>query len=477
MNVEYAIYSLRWLVTINNTIESLKVMARASVILAAGDGKRMRSATPKVLHQVGGRPMIDWVIESARRVECDPILVVVSPNQPSLISEVEHKLGRDSLVFQTEPNGTGDAVSSTKSSLENFNGTVLVQYGDTPLLSHDSIEKLVQSTELRGGMSVLGFEMSHPTSYGRLVTDEEGNVSEIVEAKDANESQRMIRLCNSGIMAVKKDDLFSLLATVTNKNAANEYYLTDIIEIGQSRGIKTNLVLCSESEALGVNTQQDLANIEGVFQEYARSMMLDDGVTLIAPETVYFSYDTKIDPGVIIEPNVIFGPNVTVSTGVRIKAFSYIEGTTIASGCEIGPFARLRPNSVLHNNVKIGNFVEVKQTEIGSGTKANHLAYLGDGNVGAGVNIGAGVIFCNFDGHQKFVTTIENGAFIGSNASLVAPVTVGKGAYIATGSVVTEDVTEDSLLIARARQREVPEWAINFRAKNASRKDEGLQES
>ena len=455
----------------NNTIESLKVMTRASIILAAGDGKRMRTATPKVLHQVGGRPMIDWVIDSAQKIGCAPILVVVSPNQPSLISDLEQKLGQDSLVYQKEPRGTGDAVLAAKTALNNFNGTVLVQYGDTPLISDNSIESLVGATENSGGMSLLGFQTDYPSSYGRLVTDETGDVSEIVEAKEADESQRMIRLCNSGIMAVKKDDLFTMLDSVTNTNATNEYYLTDIIEIAHSRGLKTNLVLCSESEALGVNTQSDLANVEAAFQQHARSKMLENGVTLVAPDTVYFSYDTKIDPGVIVEPNVIFGPQVSVSTGVKIRAFSHIEGATIASGCEIGPFARLRPDSVLHNNVKIGNFVEVKQTEIGSGTKANHLAYIGDGVVGADVNIGAGVIFCNFDGNQKFTTTIENGAFIGSNASLVAPVVVGKGAYVATGSVITDDVTEDSLLIARARQREVPEWAINFRAKNASRKD------
>lgn len=451
-------------------------MKRASIILAAGDGKRMRSAMPKVLHQVGGRPMIDWVIESAKKVECDPILVVVSPNQPSLISDLEQILGRDSLVLQEEPNGTGGAVSAAKPALSDFDGTVLIQYGDTPLISEKSVDRLLSVTESRGGMSLLGFESEQPSSYGRMIVGEQGIVEEIVEAKDANESQLGVRLCNSGIMALQKEDLFTLLAKVTNENASNEYYLTDIIEIGRSQGLQTNLVVCSETEAIGVNTRRDLANVEAAFQRQARSKMLDNGITMIDPDTVYFSFDTAIDPGVTIEPNVVFGTNVSISTGVRIKAFSHIEGATIASGCEIGPFARIRPESILHNNVQIGNFVEVKKTEIGSGTKANHLAYLGDGMIGADVNIGAGVIFCNFDGHQKFTTTIEHGAFIGSNASMIAPVLVGKGAYIATGSVVTEDVTEDSLLVARARQREVPEWAINFRAKNASRKDAHLEE-
>lgn len=452
-------------------------MQRASIILAAGDGKRMRSEIPKVLHKVGGRPMIDWVIESAQTAGCEPILVVVSPNQASLISYLEQKLGSKSLVFQAEPNGTGDAVKATTDSLANFEGVILIQYADTPLISDERISNLFTTAERSDGLSVLGFETTENTAYGRLVTDEGGNVSAIVEAKDADDSQQALRLCNSGIIAGNKDTLFSLLANVTNTNAANEYYLTDIIRIGHENGIKTNLVCCSEKEASGVNTRGDLANLEAIFQDQMRIKMTEQGVTLIAPDTVFFSYDTKIDSDVVVEPNVVFGLGVRIQSGVHIRAFSHIAGAEISKGCEIGPFARLRPQSVLHENVKIGNFVEVKKTEIGAGSKANHLAYLGDGEVGSDVNIGAGVIFCNFDGHQKHQTTIEDGAFLGSNASLVAPVSVARGAYIATGSVVTRDVNEDSLLVARARPREVPEWAINFRAKNTSRNDTPTQES
>lgn len=440
---------------------------RAAIILAAGQGTRMRSSLPKVLHHVGGRAMVDWSIDLARRVGCEKIVVVCSPAGQAVQDHIAATLGADAIAIQDPPLGTGHAVLAAKQALTGYQGDLVVLYGDTPLIPVDAVEALFHELDAGASVGVLGFDAAEPGAYGRLVVDDRNNLDAIVEAKEATPQQLAIRFCNSGVMAASAETMFGLLDKVTNDNAKGEYYLTDIVGLARAEGQRCRAVSCDESDVLGVNSRVELAQAEQAFQAKKRQAFLTSGVTMTAPETVFFSYDTEIENDVVLEPGVVFAPGVHVRTGARVRAFSHLEGAHVAENCEIGPYVRLRPGTVLERGVKIGNFVEVKKTRMGVGAKANHLSYLGDGDVGAGANIGAGTIFCNYDGFLKYQTTVGEGAFVGSNSSLVAPVAIGAGAYVGSGSVITKDVEPDGLAVARGRQVQKSGWATAFRDRMA----------
>ena len=442
--------------------------ARAAIILAAGQGTRMKSDLPKVLHQVGGRPMLDWSIDLARRVGCERIVVVCGASGASVQDHVREALGEDAIAIQDPPQGTGHAVQCAQDALMDFSGDVVVLYADTPLIPANAVEALFEQLESGAKVGVLGFEAAIAGAYGRLIENEQDDLDAIVEAKEATAEQLAVSFCNSGVMAARAATMFGLLSKLTNDNAKGEYYLTDIVALARAEDGMCRAVRCAEVDVLGVNSRVELAQAESAFQDRRREELLVEGVTMTAPETVYFSYDTIIERDVLIEPHVVFGQGVYVRSGARIRAFSHLEGAQVSSGCEVGPYARLRPGAVLDEGAKVGNFVEVKKTRIGKGAKANHLAYLGDGEIGEGANIGAGTIFCNYDGFLKYQTRIGKGAFIGSNSSLVAPVSIGDGAMIGSGSVITKDVEANALSVARGRQMQKSGWATAFRDKMAA---------
>jgi bifunctional UDP-N-acetylglucosamine pyrophosphorylase/glucosamine-1-phosphate N-acetyltransferase len=444
---------------------------RAAVILAAGQGTRMRSATPKVLHAVGGRAMLDRAIDAAQELGCDPIVVVVGTHSPQVGEHAEKRLGKGSTAIQDPPLGTGHAVRSAEPLLKDFDGDVVISFADAPLLDADAMASLFAVRDAGADLAVLAFHAHDPGPYGRLVMGVGDDLAKIVEARDATVDELNIHLCNSGIMALPARLLFELLAEVRNDNAKGEYYLPDIVALARARHLHCRIAVAAEEDVMGVNSQVELAVAESVFQTRRRGELLEQGVSMVAPETVFVAFDTQIAGGVLIEPNVVFGPGVTVEAGARIRAFSHLEGCTVREGAEVGPYARLRPKADIGPGAKVGNFVEVKNVTMGAGAKANHLAYLGDGEVGAKANVGAGTIFCNYDGFSKAKTTIGEGAFIGSNSSLVAPVTIGAGAYVGSGSVVTKDVAADALALERSDQVEKPGWAKKFRASKQARKD------
>lgn len=441
---------------------------RAAVILAAGQGTRMRSSLPKVLHPVGGRAMVDWSVALAKAAGCERVIIVCSPTGVAVQDHVSKTLGSNAIAIQDPPMGTGHAVLSARDALKNFDGDLVVLYGDTPLIPVSAIEDLFQELKEGASVGVLGFEAKDPGAYGRLIVNQSGGLDAIVEAKEATPEELAVSFCNSGVMAAQSSVMFELLDKITNENAKGEYYLTDIVGISRSSGGKCRAVSCDEADVLGVNSRVELAEAEVSFQNKMRERLLISGVTMTAPETVFFSYDTEIESDVTLEPNVVFGPGVIVRSGAKVRAFSHLEGADVAGGCEIGPYVRLRPGAVLETGAKIGNFVEVKNTRMGAGAKANHLAYLGDGDVGAGANIGAGTIFCNYDGFLKHKTKIGTGAFVGSNSALVAPVTIGDGAIVGSGSVITKDVEPNALAVARGRQMQKAGWATSFRDKMAA---------
>lgn len=440
---------------------------RIAVILAAGKGTRMKSDLPKVLHQVAGRAMVDWSIDLAETVGCSRVIVVCSPGQGQLMAHVTARLGEGSIAIQEEPLGTGHAVQAAEGLLAECEGTTVVLYGDTPLIQPAAITELIEGVETHSSCGVLGFEAADPGAYGRLILADNGQLMRIVEAKDADPDELAVTLCNSGVMAVNTANLFHLLNGIDNDNAKGEYYLTDIVGMVSRYGETASVVVCDEADVQGVNSRAELAVANAAFQARRRAQMMADGVTLEAPETVFFSHDTDLGRDVLVEPNVVFGTGVSVASGAIIRAFSHLEGATVESGAVIGPYARLRPGADIGEDCKVGNFVEVKKTRMDSGAKANHLAYLGDGHVGEGANIGAGTIFCNYDGFKKARTEVGVGAFVGSNSSLVAPVQIGDGAYVGSGSVITKDVSDDALAVARGRQKEIEGWAVQFRAKQA----------
>jgi len=441
---------------------------RAAVILAAGQGTRMKSPLPKVLHAVGGRSMLDRAIDAALGAGCDRVIVVVGTHSPKVREAAVKRVGESHIAVQDPPLGTGHAVNAARELLKDFDGTVIVSYADTPLVSAAVLKPVFELAE-KADLAVMGFEAADPGAYGRLVMYAD-NLDAIVEAREATPEQRAITACNSGIVACRCELMFSLLSEVKNENSKGEYYLTDVVGLAKARGLQPKVTMASEDDVLGANSQAELAIAERVWQNEVRKAFMDNGVHMPAPETVFFSFDTKIEAGVVIEPNVVFAEGVTVKSGAVIRAFSHLEGAKVGPGALIGPYARLRPGADIGKDAHIGNFVEVKNVTVGEGAKANHLSYLGDGEVGAKSNIGAGTIFCNYDGYFKYRTVIGAGAFIGSNASLVAPVTIGDGAMTASGSVITRDVPADALAVARGQQVEKVGWAKAFREKKSAEK-------
>ena len=440
------------------------------VVLAAGQGTRMKSAVPKVLHKVGGRSMLGHVLALAQGIGADALSVVVGPGMDTVRAEALKHAPDAKVYVQEQQRGTADAVLAARDALKGHNGDVVVLYADTPLLTADALERLRARLDDGAGICVLGFDSADPLGYGRLLIDGTGFLSAIREEKDASPAERAVRLCNSGVMAFRLPDLLGVLSRIGNANAKGEYYLTDAVEVARAAGTRAAVVTCAEEDVLGVNSRDQLAVAESIFQRRARLEVMREGATLIAPETVWLSYDTKIGRDVVIQPNVFFGPGVTVDDEAEILANCHFERAHIGKGARVGPFARLRPGADLGERAHVGNFVEVKNSKLGTGAKANHLSYIGDGDVGAAANIGAGTIFCNYDGFNKHRTEVGEGAFVGSNTSLVAPVKIGEGAYIGSGSVITKNVAPGALALERSAQEERPGWAAKFRTMMAKRK-------
>ncbi len=433
----------------------------AIVILAAGIGSRMKSTLHKVLHPVGGRPMIAHLRETVDELGPARVVVVTGPGADAVVAAAAPA----EAAVQDPPLGTADAVAKAKAVLGDFDGDLIVLYGDAPLVEAETLKRLLAG--LRGGakLALLGFRPDDPAQYGRLVLDGAGGLERIVEFKDASAAERAIGLCNAGILAADARSLFALLPRIDNRNAKGEYYLTDAVALAREEGFGLALAEAAVHEVQGVNTRADLAAAEAAVQRLYRRRALDAGVTLIDPESVYFSFDTDLGPDVVVEPNVVFAPGVTVGPGARIRAFSHLEGARVAASAIIGPFARLRPGAAIAEKAHVGNFVEIKNAVIEAGAKVNHLTYIGDARVGAGANIGAGTITCNYDGFGKYHTEIGAGAFIGSNTALVAPVTVGAGAIVGAGSTIARDVAAGELAVTRAEQAAVAGGAERFRAR------------
>jgi bifunctional UDP-N-acetylglucosamine pyrophosphorylase / glucosamine-1-phosphate N-acetyltransferase len=440
---------------------------RAGIILAAGQGTRMKSAKPKVMHAVAGRPILGHVIAALKGAGADRVVVVTSPEADD-VRDYAAREGAESVI-QQEQLGTGHAAASAAALLQDFPGVVVTTYGDMPLVTSETFEASFAARE-KAGMALVAFHAKDPAQYGRVILGKNGLLDRIVEFKDANNHERTIDLCNAGIMAADAKSFFRWAARLENSNAQREYYLTDIPSLAKADGVACAVASVDEIDVMGVNSRAELAKAEAAMQQRLRAQAMTNGVGMIAPETVWLSYDTVFEPDVQLEPNIFFGPGVVVRSGAVIKANSHIEGAEVGRGAIVGPFARLRPGARLEDDVHIGNFVEVKNARVEKGAKANHLAYLGDARVGAGANIGAGTITCNYDGFDKHHTDIGAGAFIGSNAALVAPVKIGDGAYVGAGSTIAKPVEENALAVVRAEQKSVPGWAEKFRARKKAEK-------
>ncbi|WP_394647891.1 bifunctional UDP-N-acetylglucosamine diphosphorylase/glucosamine-1-phosphate N-acetyltransferase GlmU [uncultured Sphingomonas sp.] len=442
----------------------------AVVVLAAGKGTRMKSDLHKVLHPIAGRPMLLHLLGAAQTLSPERTVVVTGAGREQVEAAVA-PLGAK-IAVQAEQLGTGHAVMQAEAALAGFDGDVLILYGDVPLVRAETMRAMIDRLNAADAPSVvvLGFRPADPGAYGRLIVGEGSDrLEKIVEFKDASAEERAVTLCNTGLMAARSADLFALLAKLGNDNAAGEYYLTDVVELSG----KAAVIEADAGEVTGVNSRGELAMVEAAWQQARRAHAMADGATLIAPETVWFAHDTRLGRDVVIEPNVVFGPGVTVGDGATIHAFSHLEGAEVGANAQVGPYARLRPGAVLAEQAKVGNFVEVKKANVGVGAKVSHLTYIGDADVGAHANIGAGTITCNYDGFFKYRTVIGAGAFIGSNSALVAPVTIGDGAIVGAGSVVVRDVTADSLALARGRQEERGGWAKRFRDAMTAKKKGG----
>ncbi|RIX27448.1 bifunctional UDP-N-acetylglucosamine diphosphorylase/glucosamine-1-phosphate N-acetyltransferase GlmU [Sphingomonas edaphi] len=442
----------------------------SAVILAAGQGTRMRSDTHKVLHPIAGKPMLLHLLATVEDLGAERRVVVVGKGRDQLEAALDgHGV---ETALQAEQKGTAHAVQMAEDALSGFEGPVVILYGDTPFVTRETLQRMLTRLEADDtpGVVVLASSPEDGKAYGRVILGEGDHIAKMVEYKDATEEERAVKLCNSGMMAVSSRDLFRWLAKVGNANAAGEYYLPDVVMIANDEGRHAVAIEGEAFETAGVNSRAELAHLELDWQRRRREEALEQGATLIDPESVWFSADTELGRDCTIEPHVVFGPGVKIADGATIRAFSHIEGATIASGCEVGPFARLRPGAVLETGAKVGNFVEVKKARLGEGAKANHLSYIGDADVGTKANIGAGTITCNYDGFNKSRTEIGDGAFIGSNTALVAPVTVGEGAIVGAGSVITKNVAADSLAVGRGEQRGFVGWAKRFRDKQAARK-------
>lgn len=435
----------------------------ACIILAAGQGTRMKSDMPKPLHPIAGQPMIRHVINACKALNPDQIITVLSTDSPALEAEVKDC----TIARQPVANGTGGAALAAKEALSDFDGDILIVFGDTPLIKTETLQNMI-ATRLATpdtGIVCSAFETADPTGYGRMIVKEDGTLDRIVEEKDASIEERKITLCNGGAMCADGARLFGWLDQIGNDNAQGEYYLVDLPEIARRDDYMTRIAHISETETAGVNSRSDQARVEKLFQTRKRAEFMSGGVTLIDPDTVYFSADTRIAADVTIGPNVFIGPGVTIESRAVIHPSSHLEGVIIRNGAVIGPFARLRPGSDIGEEARVGNFVEIKKTTLGAGAKASHLTYLGDANIGAHANIGAGTITCNYDGYNKYITTVGEGAFIGSNTALIAPVNIGKNALIAAGSTITSDVDDEAMAFARARQSQKTGRAKQLREK------------
>jgi bifunctional UDP-N-acetylglucosamine pyrophosphorylase/glucosamine-1-phosphate N-acetyltransferase len=433
------------------------------VALAAGKGVRMCSSLPKVLHPIGGHSMLAHVLAGAASLGAARVAVVVGPGMDAVRAEAARCAPGSEIFEQSEQLGTAHAVLAARPAIARHKCSVLVVFADSPLVEQATLRRMIDALDAGANIAVLGFEPENPNGYGRLIVDAAGRVAAIREEADATPAERRIGLCNAGAMAFRVPSLADLLDRIGNGNAKAEYYLTDAIAIAAADGLAAVPVMCCAEEALGVNSRAQLAQAEAVFQRRARARAMEGGATLIAPETVWFSHDTSLGRDVLIEPNVFFGPGVAVEDGAHIMANCHMVGARIRAGARVGPFARLRPGADIGPAAHIGNFVEVKNARLEAGAKANHLSYIGDGRVGERANIGAGTIFCNYDGFAKHVTDVGKGAFVGSNSSLVAPVKIGDGAYIGSGSVITRDVEADALALERTEQHVRPGWAAKFR--------------
>ncbi len=439
----------------------------AVIILAAGQGTRMKSGLHKVLHPIAGRPMLMHLLATVEALGVERKVVVVGAGREQVEAAVAGH-GVD-IVVQAQQLGTGHAVAQAHDALEGFAGDVLILYGDVPLVRAETMRAMIERLNMADAPRsvVLGFRPDDTGAYGRIIADNQGLISKMVEFKDATPDERAVTLCNSGLMAVRMSDLFILLDQIGNDNAAGEYYLPDIVMLP---GSQSAVIETDADEVAGVNSRIELAAVEARWQERRRDEAMREGATLIAPETVFFAHDTALGRDVVIEPHVVFGPGVVIEDGVTIHSFSHLEGAVVRGGAQIGPYARLRPGADIGKKARVGNFVEIKKASLGEGAKANHLSYIGDASIGAGANIGAGTITCNYDGFFKYKTEIGAGAFIGSNSALVAPVTIGEGAIVGAGSVVTQDVSADALALVRAPQQEKTGWAAKFRQIMQARK-------
>ncbi|MEM7690200.1 MAG: bifunctional UDP-N-acetylglucosamine diphosphorylase/glucosamine-1-phosphate N-acetyltransferase GlmU [Pseudomonadota bacterium] len=446
----------------------------ALIVLAAGKGTRMKSALHKVLHPIAGKPMLMHLLDELHALEPQRTVVVAGDRREQLEEALE---GRDVTTALQEPQlGTAHAALQAKGALHGFSGHILVCFGDVPMVRAETVERLIGALEGKAKVAVLGFRPADALAYGRVIADDDGTVTKMVEFKDATEREKKTRLCNSGLLVAHSNDMWPLLEAVDNDNAAGEYYLPDVATGAIARGDRVVVVETDEDEVAGINSRAELAAVEATWQAARREQAMADGASLRAPDTVFFSHDTVLGRDVTIDPHVVFGPGVTVADNVHIKAYSHIEGATLQSGVQAGPFARLRPGAVMEEDSFVGNFVEMKKSTLGKGAKASHLTYLGDAQVGAGANIGAGTITCNYDGYFKYKTTIGERAFIGSNSALIAPVTIGADAIVAAGSAVSRDVAAGELRMVRAEQLIKDGWADRFhdamkRKKEAAKKD------
>jgi bifunctional UDP-N-acetylglucosamine pyrophosphorylase/glucosamine-1-phosphate N-acetyltransferase len=445
----------------------------AAIILAAGKGTRMKSDLHKVLHPIAGRPMIEHLLASVEALGAERIVVVVGSGRAQVEPLLE-SFGAQ-IVVQEPQEGTAHAVEQAEDALEGFLGDILILYGDTPFVTASTMRRMLDRLAAPDipAVVVVASRPPDPKHYGRILADADGTILKMVEYQDANEEERRLDLCNSGLMAVRSVELWPWLDRIASDNAAGERYLPDIVMVAAAEGRKSAVIQAASEEVEGINSRGELAAQEAAWQTRRRAEAMAEGASLIAPETVWFAFDTRLGRDVTIEPNVFFGPGVEIADGVRIRAFSHIEGARIGPGAEIGPYARLRPGTEIGENARVGNFVETKKAKLGAGAKANHLTYLGDAEVGAGANVGAGTITCNYDGFFKYGTVIGEGAFIGSNTALVAPVSIGAGAIVGAGSVVTRDVEADALAVARGTQEVKPGWAARFRALMLAKKKAG----
>ncbi|MCT2540806.1 bifunctional UDP-N-acetylglucosamine diphosphorylase/glucosamine-1-phosphate N-acetyltransferase GlmU [Sedimentimonas flavescens] len=445
-------------------------MTIALIVLAAGQGTRMNSDLPKVLHRIGAAPLVAHALAAGRALEPNKVIVVAGHGAEAVTKAVGKIDPEAKVVLQAEQLGTGHAVAQALPALEGFDGRVIMLYGDTPFIRPETLERLAEST---AAVTVLGFEAADPGRYGRLIAKGIA-LDRIVEFKDSSDEERAITLCNSGVISCDAVLLTELIAGLNNDNASGEYYLTDIVAAARAKGLSAEVVTCPEEETLGINTRAELARAEALFQARMRAEAMENGVTMVDPDTVWFALDTYIGRDVVIGPNVVFGPDVTIESGAQIEAFCHLEGCHISRGATVGPFARLRPGAELAEDVHIGNFVEVKNSILAEGVKVGHLTYLGDADIGEGTNIGAGTVTCNYDGVFKHRTTVGANAFIGSDTMLVAPVTVGDGALTGSGSVITENVPAGAIALGRAKQMNRPGLATKLfemlRAKKANMK-------